>query len=260
MKRTPLSLAVYRADHRTVAKLFSAGADPNIADHEGRTPLHVSASYDDMRCLKLLLEHGANAQAIEVWSRSVVHFACEYPSHDATVEILKLLITNGVDLTLPDRFRASGLHRCATTVNSNAIELLLENDGAVDLKDEWGKTPLVDGIKHNQVAAVDTLLKHGADHTLQFGPDWDYDLLHVVARYADRNMLTYLSEKAFVGTNPQSLTLQGESVRNIFENRLLSPNPEMKVRFDTLLDRVALDNAFSIYPGLLPSSSVEQAQ
>ena len=46
-----------------VKLLLSAGADPNLPDDEGETPLHVAAFEGTMETVHLLLQHGANPDA-----------------------------------------------------------------------------------------------------------------------------------------------------------------------------------------------------
>src|SRR4029077_5627090 len=46
-------------------KLLKAGADPNIAQSTGETPLMTCARTGSVAAVKLLLEHGANADARE---------------------------------------------------------------------------------------------------------------------------------------------------------------------------------------------------
>jgi len=58
---TPLHLAVKTKPCVDVAKiLLEAGADPNIQDAYGRTPLHYAVFHDNPRIISLLLRYGAD--------------------------------------------------------------------------------------------------------------------------------------------------------------------------------------------------------
>lgn len=62
--RNALSWACGKGNLGKIGKLLKMGADPNIADSEGRTSLHHLAHFAasaDERCLDELLDHGANA-------------------------------------------------------------------------------------------------------------------------------------------------------------------------------------------------------
>jgi ankyrin repeat protein len=66
--RNTLSWACAKGDLRKIGKFLKMGADPNIADSEGRTSLHRLASFAasaDERCLDELLDHEANANVRE---------------------------------------------------------------------------------------------------------------------------------------------------------------------------------------------------
>jgi hypothetical protein len=65
----PLETAVMACDLATTQRLIAAGADVNcadvnFADHEGMTPLMWAANRGSEPIVKLLLEHGANPNAI----------------------------------------------------------------------------------------------------------------------------------------------------------------------------------------------------
>lgn len=40
--------------------LLQRGANPNVADADGNTPLHFAASFNDAQAIRLLLDYGAD--------------------------------------------------------------------------------------------------------------------------------------------------------------------------------------------------------
>jgi hypothetical protein len=60
MKKTLLGSAVYNKHWATVYLLLELGADPNIADVEGWTPLHTAAAKQDANICTLLMSYGAD--------------------------------------------------------------------------------------------------------------------------------------------------------------------------------------------------------
>jgi ankyrin repeat protein len=47
-------------DRESVRALLEAGADPNVRQQGGYTPLHTAAHNDDAELARLLLDHGAD--------------------------------------------------------------------------------------------------------------------------------------------------------------------------------------------------------
>lgn len=64
-------MANMRGNHTdTIIKLLHQGADPNIADREGYTPLHYAVMKGNLAVVNVLLQKGANRDAISLSSRS----------------------------------------------------------------------------------------------------------------------------------------------------------------------------------------------
>jgi hypothetical protein len=60
--RTPLLCAVSGESYVNTWLLLSRGADPNIPDKGGNTPLHAACELADMTAVHLLVEYGANPE------------------------------------------------------------------------------------------------------------------------------------------------------------------------------------------------------
>ncbi|NXN79638.1 ANR26 protein, partial [Bombycilla garrulus] len=63
LKRTPLMHAVHYEQEKCVAVLLEHGADPNLADADGNTALHLAVLSGNTTVAGLLLEHNANSDA-----------------------------------------------------------------------------------------------------------------------------------------------------------------------------------------------------
>lgn len=63
MKETALHIAARVKDGEKCAlMLLKSGAGPNLATHDGQTPVHVAAKYGNLNTLLLLLEDGGDPQ------------------------------------------------------------------------------------------------------------------------------------------------------------------------------------------------------
>ena len=72
------------------------GANPNICDPKGRTPLHFSAGVGLAPAVLLLIHFGADMNARDAEGLTPLHMAAGY----ANPETMKLLIAAGADTTL----------------------------------------------------------------------------------------------------------------------------------------------------------------
>jgi ankyrin repeat protein len=77
MTGTPLNAAASARHATVVALLLEAGADRDAVQRGGWTPLHSAAHNGDARTVELLLAHGADPAAMDDDSRSVADMARE---------------------------------------------------------------------------------------------------------------------------------------------------------------------------------------
>jgi cytohesin len=82
-------------NRRLLALLLEAGANPNVANHKGETPLTYCADWGRLDEAECLLDHGADpnfrAGDDEPWP------ALHYAAHWGHLEVVKLLLSAGAD-------------------------------------------------------------------------------------------------------------------------------------------------------------------
>ena len=77
-----------RRRHQVVRRLLKAGATPDTRTADGSTALMLAASNGDMRTAQLLLEHGADALAVNEMDYNSIDIAFSM-RHDEVGELLK---------------------------------------------------------------------------------------------------------------------------------------------------------------------------
>ncbi len=99
----------------------------------------------------------------------------EYLLHNAVIEKdldkVKSLIKDGWDVNEIDYNHWTPLHYATQDGMDNITETLIENGAEIDVKDDYGNTPLSNAIYNsnvgNSVEVIKILLKNGADKFLK---------------------------------------------------------------------------------------------
>ena len=137
-------------DVNKIKRLIEEGADVNVKDNDGRSPLHYVGS---AVAAKLLIEAGADVNAKDNYEDSPLHQAV----NKGNADLVKLLIEEGADVNAKGFAGRTPLH----IVRHTAIAKLLVEAGAdVDAKDGTDNTPLHD-VGNKQIAKV--LIDAGAN-------------------------------------------------------------------------------------------------
>ncbi len=125
---TALHLAASVSNVEVVKYLINKGANPNIFDKEGRSPLHVAAwQRDGIPVIDLLLAHPKVEvikfiDDVDEDGQTALHFA----AYKSNVEVVKYLINKGANPNIFDKWGQSLLHVAAWERDGIAvIDLLL---------------------------------------------------------------------------------------------------------------------------------------
>ena len=103
---------------------------------------------------KLLLDHGADANAKKSYGESVLHTAV-YESHSKCV---KCLVEAGAGVNYRMTNGRSALHIAVEVGDMDTIQTLLKNGSDVNVTDSESQTPLHRAVLFNRLKVIDLLL------------------------------------------------------------------------------------------------------
>lgn len=160
---TALHDAVERGHIDVISILVDRGADVEAKNGSGYTPLHEAILAQKLDCCRRLIEKGANPNARTGNDWPLLHVACEACT---SIEIPKVLLDAGADIDAVSAGGRSALHLvCEGAIRRpvRCCELLLAKGCRVDIRDSQGWTPLHRAIYHGHVELCRLLVSNGAD-------------------------------------------------------------------------------------------------
>ncbi|XP_052016969.1 ankyrin repeat and SOCS box protein 8 isoform X2 [Apodemus sylvaticus] len=112
----------------------------------------------DADCVELLLEKGAEVNALDGYNRTALHYAAE--KDEACVEVL---LEYGANPNALDGNRDTPLHWAAFKNNAECVRALLESGASVNALDYNNDTPLSWAAMKGNLESVSILLDYGAE-------------------------------------------------------------------------------------------------
>jgi ankyrin repeat protein len=137
-KRTPLHVAAQSGNAGVVLHLLLAGAQLNVQDALGMTPLHYAAQYDE-QTTRLLIERGADVNAAGPGKITPLHSAAQ----KGLASCVRTLIEAGARVSPAQSANLSTpLHLAASAGNATACEVLVAAGAKVHHFDLHDRTSL----------------------------------------------------------------------------------------------------------------------
>ena len=141
--------------------LISEGADVNMKDSEGMTPLMHATGASAPDIVALLIEEGAEVNVKSDHDNTALFIASKFSSNP---EIVQLLLEKGAEVNAKD---SEGLTSLMVAVknpsNPQIVELLLEKGADVEARNKYGWTPLmIASSKSPSHVIAQMLLENGA--------------------------------------------------------------------------------------------------
>ena len=157
-EETPLWCAAACGQAYTARRLLEGTADRRGVEVDraepalGITPLIQAATQGFLGVVKVLLQHGADANKADNNGTTPLHFATQVGS----VEVAQVLLESRADVNMTNMTKQTPLHLAAYHGHLAVARLLLQSRADTTLKDQWNDTPLANarGLGHEEVAML----------------------------------------------------------------------------------------------------------
>lgn len=140
---------------------LKAGANIDMANSCGYTPLHQAVQSGQVELTNLLLECGCHTSVADLSGQTPLHIAAV----EGDAEILKHLLRYGADLTCADDLGRTPLAVASDVGYVDVVEMLLRSGADPASTDRQGRTPLHHASGRGRVAAAKVLVQYCADVT-----------------------------------------------------------------------------------------------
>ncbi|EZG44180.1 ankyrin repeat protein, partial [Gregarina niphandrodes] len=162
----PISLALLNGDPAFVEALVECGAEVDIVDHLGKSPLYRAVSSGNVEVCKYLLEHGVDITPLNITLPTPMNAAVMTKN----ITITRMLIEYGYPFNLRcPGFKAfkSPLHVAAELPNERLIHDLLDWGADPNLDQNTGNTALHYAAEGGQLECAKLMLRYGCEVDVQ---------------------------------------------------------------------------------------------
>ncbi len=156
-----LERAIRDGNLLAVRRVLASGASAYRRTPSGSSPLAVACSLGHRALAALLIEHGADPNVADDRGFTPLHWAAFKDGPD----LVELLLDRQAEVNARTSTGATALHQAAASGNVHSIDLLLAAGARVNDADQEGATPLYRALVAGHLDAAERLHAAGADWT-----------------------------------------------------------------------------------------------
>ena len=157
---TALAWASYRDDIEIAGLLIRSGADVDLANDLGVTPVTLACENRSESLVERLLQAGADPN-IAQWNGQTPLMTCAWTG---TLAAVKALLDRGAEVNSREAERGqTAIMAAAAGRHADVVDLLAEYGAEVNARTESGFTPLMFAAQQGDLDAARSLMARGAD-------------------------------------------------------------------------------------------------
>jgi ankyrin repeat protein len=173
--------------------LIEKGANMNLGNFHGDTPLSLSVKQGNLSLMNLLIEKGADIQHVNELGSTLLMEMCRgsISNRKDQNKMISIFIQSGIQINAKNIYGNSALSYALNTKNNHLIKTLLKLGGDVNISDSNGNTlihktvllALFERLKNKDLDEImDILLGYGANPNLKNNDG--YTPLHLATKPA----------------------------------------------------------------------------
>ncbi|KJW07210.1 ankyrin repeat family protein [Orientia tsutsugamushi str. UT144] len=266
MGNTALHEAAKSGDIQTVKLILHEKENDrdyiNSHDRTNTTALHYAIRAGYLEIASLLLTHGANPNAQDIYGRTPFHSAFR----EGNLQFIKLLLKNGANPNLQNQHGNTPFHFAAHYCDINIIKLLLKNGANLNVMDIAGITPLrevytmfmANEEKNKEVMQLLIAEIVKLDHSGVKISESNLEGFNLNKKLiSGSDLLKELEQKCHNEIEQMKSTLDSESNLSFFDIFMLKKDKEALVRLAYNPDFIKLKGEFCMYSPFIEMAIVE---
>ena len=228
-KASALHFAVVNNNDTMLYFLLNQGADTDLKDNKGNTPLMLASSFGYDSLMFLLIMADADM--------SIKNFAKEYPLHDAVLSgnpvAVDMLLFYNANPDVYDNDSLTPLHYAAYNAMPDIVNILMLYGAQTQIKDSWGNTPLYYAVSAASLPCVH-LLADSENSVLSENKN-KISIIEYAFIISDMDIVDYLLKIGFQENNDAQQVFMKKKIngRLIWKYALMDANNQKKKTFNS---------------------------
>jgi len=156
---TPLICASKNGLEKIVKLLLSMGADVNIQSYSSYNSLLFASIKNHVNIAELLINAGININAqCGYYNRTALIEAIVGSTSSNNMNMIKFLVLNNADINIKDKYGNTALIEAVKTGFYNIVKFLIDKHAEINVSNRYGTTPLIQAINMSRDDLVKLLL------------------------------------------------------------------------------------------------------